>query len=162
MTDFLTPYPVGPMPDGLPMHDDRRAKFDFDQVDTTADEHTTVVRERVTGELFYLTRNTPCGAGCRCAAEIRWEGVYSPPPANFSEQSRAWSAEQDKYSHVPKDYEGEQVTCSVCGHLAPKREFENAPDECSACFIGRVANQLVSRDETEAMLAEMQQLLEAD
>lgn len=62
-------------------------------------------------------------------------------------------------TYVPADYEGEQVTCSSCGHPAPKRQFADARDECSPCFIGRTANQLVTRRETQAMIAELREMI---
>lgn len=76
--------------------------------------------------------------------DILWESATENAEAN---------------AHVPADFEGDIVRCATCGNLAPKRDFANAPDECSACFIGRTANQLVTRREAEALIAELQKMI---
>lgn len=70
----LTPDVIGPMPPGLPMFDETRAMFAYEVLRETVEPGTVLAREAVTGEKFYLTLNADCGAGCHCAAEIRWTG----------------------------------------------------------------------------------------
>lgn len=59
--------------------------------------------------------------------------------------------------HVPADYEGETTWCTTCGWPAPVRDFphETPLAECASCFVGRIANRLVTVREAQQLLAEI-------
>lgn len=64
--------------------------------------------------------------------------------------------------YVPVDYEGPTTPCVVCGNTAPVRWPHDGSEppveksECSPCFIGRIANELVTLREAQALKAEIQ------
>lgn len=59
--------------------------------------------------------------------------------------------------YVPPDYEGDIVACGSCGNPAPHpRGLTPSPvPECTPCFIGRVANEIVTLSEATMLKSEI-------